>query len=58
MKAQKIQSLTQPATNPRQVWQALAAAQQETVFQTFVRVCHSLIQAGDQGEPDEPKPSP
>jgi hypothetical protein len=57
MKAQKTQSPTHPVTNPRQVWQTLAAAQQETVFQIVVRVCHSLIQAKSQGEPDEPKPS-
>ena len=55
MKAQKTQSLTQPATNPRQVWQTLAVAQQEAVFQTVVRICSSLIEAKDQGESDEPK---
>ena len=57
MKAQKAQSLAQPAGDPRQVWQTLAIAQREIVFQTVVRVCHGLIQAKDQEEPDEPKPS-
>lgn len=57
MKAQKTQILTQQATNPKQVWQTLAAAQQKTVFQTIVRICHSLIQAEEQGEPNEPKSS-
>jgi hypothetical protein len=57
MKAQKTQSLTQQATNPKQVWQTLAAAQQKMVFQTVVRICYSLIQAKEQGEPNEPKPS-
>jgi hypothetical protein len=55
MKTQKIQSLTQPATNPNQVWQTLAMAQQETVFQIVVRICSSLIEVKTQGESDEPK---
>jgi hypothetical protein len=58
MKAQKTQSLTQSETHPQQVWQTLAVAQQEVVFQTIVRVCHSIIQTKDQGEADEPKPNP
>jgi hypothetical protein len=57
MKTQKTQSLTQPATNPKQVWQTLAAAQQETVFQIVVRICGSLIEVKAQGEQDESKPS-
>jgi hypothetical protein len=57
MKTQKTQSLTQPATNPKLVWQTLAAAQQKTVFQIVVRICSSLIQVKTQGESDEPKSS-
>jgi hypothetical protein len=57
MKAQKTQSLTLPATHPKQVWQKLAVAQQEAVFQAVVRVCNSLIEVKAQGEPNEPKPS-
>jgi hypothetical protein len=55
MKTQKTQSLTQPVTNPKQVWQTLAVAQQETVFQIVVRICSSLIEVKPQGKPDEPK---
>jgi len=55
MNAQRNQSLTQPATNPKRVWQTLAAAQQETVFQIVVRVCSNLIEVKIQGELDEPK---
>jgi hypothetical protein len=55
MNTQKTQSLTQPATNPKQVWQTLAAVQQETVFQVVVRVCSSLIEVKIQGESDESK---
>jgi len=57
MKTQKIQGLTQPATNPKQVWQTLAVTQQETVFQIVVRICSSLIEVKTQGETDEPKQS-
>jgi len=57
MKAQKIQSLTQQVANPRQVWQTLAVAQREAVFQAVVRICSNLIEVKAQGEPDEPKPS-
>jgi hypothetical protein len=57
MKTQKTQSLTQPATNPKLVWQTLAAVQQKTVFQIVVRICSSLIQVKTQGESDEPKSS-
>jgi hypothetical protein len=57
MKTQKTQSLTQPATNPKLVWQTLAVAQQKTAFQIVVRICSSLIEVKTQGESDEPKSS-
>jgi hypothetical protein len=57
MKTQKTQSLTQPVTNPKQVWQALTVAQQDMVFRTVVRICGSLIEVKDRRDPDEPKPS-
>ncbi len=58
MKAQQTQNLTQSETQPQQVWQTLAVAQQEAVFQTIVRVCHSVIQTKNQGEADEPESHP
>jgi hypothetical protein len=54
---QKTHSLTQAATNPSQIWHTLAKGQQDTVYQTVVRICSRLIAVKEQGGPDEPKPS-
>ena len=56
MNAQQTPKLTQAATLPRQVWQTLAGAQQEAVFQTMVRICSNLIEIRTQGESNEPEP--
>ena len=56
MKEQKVGNQAEIATLPRHVWKTLAAAQQKTVFQTVVRICHTLAMQKRQEERNESDP--
>jgi len=53
MKEQTADSQAQRTTYPHQVWQTLTAAQQKTVVQTVVHICHNLATNWEQEESNE-----
>jgi hypothetical protein len=56
MKKQQLSSQTKRATIPPQVWETLTPAQQQTIFQTIVRICRHLATQWREEEHHEPQP--
>jgi hypothetical protein len=44
---QERQAMQRIQARPGQIWDLLTPGQRQTVFQTFVKVCHSLVNPED-----------